>query len=66
MPVFEYKCDACGKVFDEYVKKSDDEVFCPACKARARKNLSGKMWTATGKTCGGNCTGDCKTCGGCK
>lgn len=64
MAVFEYKCDACGKVFDEYVRRSDDEVLCPVCGKKARKNLSGKMWTATGRTCG-YCTGDCKTCGGC-
>lgn len=32
MPIFEYKCKACGNVFDELVRKPDDEPsFCKYC-----------------------------------
>lgn len=64
MAIFEYKCKSCGKIFEELVKKYDDEVVCPTCGKKAERNYSGKMYSSTGKAKGG-CTGDCKTCGGC-
>ena len=31
-PIYEYKCNECGNVFDELVRKSDDEPsFCKYC-----------------------------------
>jgi putative FmdB family regulatory protein len=35
MPIYEYACRPCGKVFEELViRKSDEaEVACPACKS---------------------------------
>lgn len=36
MPIYEYRCDACGKAFEELiVRRSDEaEVACPACQGR--------------------------------
>ena len=65
MPFFEYKCRKCGKIFEEYVKKFDDEVKCPDCGEIAGKNYSGAVYSSTGAK-KINCTGYCKTCGGCK
>lgn len=65
MPFFEYKCRKCGKIFEEYVKKFDDEVKCPDCGEIAGKNYSGAVYSSTGAK-KINCTGNCKTCGGCK
>ena len=65
MPFFEYKCRKCGKIFEEYVKKFDDEVKCPDCGEPAGKNYSGAVYSATGAK-KINCTGNCKTCSGCK
>lgn len=65
MPFFEYKCRKCGKIFEEYVKKFDDEVKCPDCGETAEKNYSGAVYSSTGAK-KINCTGNCKTCGGCK
>ena len=31
MPILQYKCEKCGKKFEELVAKYDDEVRCPAC-----------------------------------
>ena len=42
MPFFEYKCAKCGKIFEEYVKKYDDEVKCPACGEKAER-MHGKL-----------------------
>ena len=65
MPLLQYKCSNCGKQFDELVKKYDDKVFCPDCKSPAERSYCGKMFTGTGKS-GVKCSGNCKTCGGCK
>ena len=48
MPILDYKCPKCGKIFDELVKKYDDEVFCPDCQTKADRNYSGQMY-ANGK-----------------
>ena len=33
MPIYEYKCDACGSKFEKLVRRSDDTVAlkCPSC-----------------------------------
>jgi putative FmdB family regulatory protein len=43
MPIHEYKCDKCGRVFENFVMKEDGsgERECPNCgEAGARKILS--------------------------
>ncbi len=64
MPILDYKCPACGKIFDELVKKYDDEVFCPDCGCKAERCYSGQILTQTGKPTK-KCSGDCKNCSGC-
>lgn len=65
MPLLQYKCPNCSKVFDELVKKYDDQVKCPACGTVAVRDYCGEVFTATGKPVK-KCSGNCKTCGGCK
>ncbi len=65
MPVFEYKCPKCGKQFEEFVKKYDDPALCPVCGERGERVWAGTMHSATGKPVP-HCSGDCKTCGGCR
>lgn len=65
MPLLQYKCLECGKNFDELVKKYDDKVFCPYCNGRTERSFSGTVYTSTGKS-SVKCSGNCKTCGGCK
>jgi len=65
MPLFEYKCPACDKQIEEFVKSFDQVVNCPVCGRPMERVYSGKIYSSTGKkSCG--CTGDCKHCGGCK
>lgn len=63
MPLLQYRCPACGKKFDELVKKFSDEARCPDCGAVAERQYSGEMFSATGKP-PKKCSGNCKTCGG--
>ena len=65
MPIFEYRCKQCGKVFEELVKKFDVQVTCPYCGNIAERSYCGQMYSATGKPTK-KCSGNCKTCGGCK
>lgn len=65
MPLLQYRCSACGKQFDELVKKFSDEVKCPDCAAVAERLYCGEMFTATGKP-SKKCSGNCKTCSGCR
>ncbi len=31
MPIFEYRCGACGETFEELVRGSSETVTCPVC-----------------------------------
>lgn len=31
MPIYEYKCDACGNQFEKLVRASSPSVACPSC-----------------------------------
>jgi len=41
MPIFEYKCNDCGKKFDVLHKSSTnlEEVICPDCQSKNSKKL---------------------------
>ncbi len=65
MPLLQYYCENCKKNFDELVKKFSDEVRCPVCGSVAKRCYCGEMYSATGKAAK-KCSGNCKTCGGCK
>ena len=65
MPILQYKCRKCGREFEELVKKYDNEVHCPDCGEIAQRSYSGEVYSATGKPVK-KCSGNCKTCGGCK
>lgn len=65
MPLLQYRCPACGKTFEELVKKFTDEIHCPECGKTAERCYCGAMFTATGKKTQ-KCSGNCSTCGGCK
>lgn len=64
MPILQYRCKNCNKNFEELVKRFDDEVTCPVCKAKAERLYSGEIFSATGKPAK-KCSGNCKTCKGC-
>ena len=65
MPFLQYKCTACGKRFEELVAKHTDKVVCPDCGGETARDYTGTMYSSTGKPSKA-CTGNCKTCGGCR
>ncbi|WP_136796952.1 MULTISPECIES: FmdB family zinc ribbon protein [Desulfosediminicola] len=58
MPVYEYECDACHKVFEVQQKMADDPLTtCPECEGGLKKlmsrssfQLKGGGWYADGYT----------------
>ena len=65
MPFLQYKCTVCGKNFEELVKSHLDKVASPDCGGETARDYSGKMFSATG-TSSKKCSGNCKTCSGCR
>jgi putative FmdB family regulatory protein len=39
MPIYEYTCGKCGKLFEELVFSEAEEPSCPECGARGCKRL---------------------------
>jgi len=41
MPIYEYRCKACGHVFEMFrgIRDEDDDVICPACHKGAVERL---------------------------
>lgn len=65
MPILQYRCKSCSHRFEELVKKFDDAVQCPKCGGACERDYTGSMFSSTGKPVK-QCSGNCKTCGGCK
>lgn len=75
MPVYEYRCTTCTRVFEKLVSMSasSDRVDCPACGTPANKLIStfasvgsresGGPMAAGGSPAGGGCCGG-GCCGG--
>lgn len=50
MPIYEYRCDACGAVFEEWHKQADDimEQPCPVCAKAAHRQISNTSFVLKG------------------
>jgi putative FmdB family regulatory protein len=63
MPIYEYECQKCGKVFEVLVLGSDDQAVCPDCGAsqaervlsRFASNNVAKMYHIDTSSSGGSC-----------
>jgi putative FmdB family regulatory protein len=65
MPFLQYECLQCGKKFEELVSSHEDKVSCPSCGGETKRDYSGTVYTSTGKP-SKKCSGNCKTCSGCR
>jgi putative FmdB family regulatory protein len=70
MPIFDYQCDGCGKIYDVYHKTKElaEDIVCPTCGATSYKKLISAPMVSmgssrasespsceTGSCCGGSC-----------
>lgn len=68
MPIYDYRCDNCGKVYDVFhkVKEVEEDVVCPECESTKHTRLlsapSISMGSGSdlppcgdGSCCGGSC-----------
>jgi putative FmdB family regulatory protein len=59
MPIFEYECKKCGRLFEELVMGSPVEVACPSC---GSTDLD-KLISAIAKKCQGCSSSGGASCG---
>lgn len=72
MPIFEYRCRICGKVYEELVfGDRDKKVPCPACGSDTSDKIPSviggiSMGTSSAPACGVSCAGasSCAASGG--
>ena len=67
MPLLRFKCEDCGRIFEE-LTASDKKVVCPACaSANTARYYQGKCnFGSQGGKGGGGCSGgSCSGCSGC-
>ncbi len=72
MPIYEYKCQDCGKQFESIrpMSEADKKIECVKCKSRnTQRQLSvfnarsgGQAVAGSGPSCGGCSGGDCGSC----
>jgi len=64
MPIYEYRCERCGNLFEELVVGDRDQrVPCPACGARETRKLMSAIGGISVK--GGGAIPACAAGGGC-
>ena len=68
MPLYEYRCAGCGRLFERLVRTWNEAVDCPSCASQeVEKQLSTFAFTGTDSG-GGRATGGGGSCcgrGGC-
>lgn len=80
MPMYEYRCNKCGEIFEELVSSDDEKVPCPKCGSTETEKLlsacashtkggavsTTSVTSANGSSgCSGCSGGSCASCGGC-
>lgn len=69
MPIYEYRCESCGLVFERIVFASSPRVSCPSCGAEnverqpSSFGIGGAARSASGgSSCAGCSRGSCAGC----
>lgn len=52
MPLYEYRCEDCGHVFEKLLIHADEEVECPRCSGKVHKLMSSFSFEVPDETCG--------------
>lgn len=64
MPIYEYKCQDCGTIFEKLIYKEED-VKCFICGGKNVKkliSLFSSVGSNKGNTCSSCSSGNCSTC----
>lgn len=61
MPIFEYRCQDCGQIFEFYMK-GKESAECPSCGSQNLKKLLSRFNSSV--LGGSNGSGLCATCSG--
>ena len=49
MPIYEYRCEDCEQIFEEWQKGFEDkDVFCPVCGHKAKRIISNTAFVLKG------------------
>ena len=69
MPIFDYQCNDCGKIYDVYHKGKElvEDIVCPSCGATSYKKLISAPMVSMGSTSSSDSSSSCDTgscCGG--
>jgi putative FmdB family regulatory protein len=67
MPVYDYKCNSCGRTYDVFhkVREVIDDVVCPSCESTEHTRLLSAPNVAVGKYSSMSVADNCSTGGGC-
>ena len=72
MPIFEYKCDDCGREFEELVFDQDETPECPKCGSKKTAKLmsccrfkSGGADAGAGESSGESASSSSSSCASC-
>lgn len=73
MPIYEYKCAACGKEFEQLVPNAEKKVNCPDCESGKVSRKLSAFSAVMGNSCpsksscpsagGGGCSRSSSGCG---
>ena len=72
MPIYEFECRSCGKVFETLVLSKSEEVMCPSCGGKNLDKLISICAISTGErfrstSSSSSCSGcSAASCTGCK
>jgi len=66
MPIYDYRCDDCGKTYDVFhkVREVVDDVVCPSCESKNHTRLLSAPNVAMGSSPSADFAPSCTT-GGC-
>lgn len=58
MPIYEYRCSACGEKFEKLIRNSSgqQEIHCPSCDADRVERLVSSFGFSAGSSSGGSYT----------
>ena len=74
MPIYEYECKECEKVFETIrpMSQADEPIPCAVCGAKHTRRKLSLFFAESGgrsvagmteQSCSGNCSGNCGNCG---